>query len=267
MTKVISTREISFRIENIIKKAEKEIILITPFLKIAPSLFEWLKIADEKGVEITLVYGKEKLLKKQESQLKTLNNCKILFSQNLHAKVYLNENDGIISSMNLYEFSEINNLEIGVHFSKIGYEDTTYQDTRNEISPIISSAVLQWDSSETRKEELEIASINALLESDSNDTTIPDFPIKGIHLDSSYGFATYNLNNLNIDLKKLSQRYLPTFEKELNGSYRVFWEFPHTRICLYDSKSKKFESDTHMTSYRIEGMKIVNQVIKQYFEK
>lgn len=262
MTKVITTREISFRIEDIIKKAEKEIILITPYLKIAPNLYEWIKIADEKGVQTTLVYGKEKLLKKQEVQLKKLNNCRILFSQNLHAKVYLNENDGIICSMNLYEFSEINNLEIGVHFSKAGYEDTTYQDTRNEIEPILNFAIVQWDNSDRKWQERETASINAILESNENDTTINDFPIEGIDLDSSYGFVTYNLNNLSTNLKKLSKKYLSVLEKELDGNYRVFWEHPYTRICLYDAKSKEFESDTHMKNYRAKGIKLSNELLK-----
>ena len=36
------------------------------------------------------------------------------FVENLHAKCYLNENTAIITSMNLYEFSQQNNDEIGI---------------------------------------------------------------------------------------------------------------------------------------------------------
>ena len=38
--------------------------------------------------------------------------------KNLHAKCYLNEGEAIITSMNLYEFSQANNNEMGIHFTK-----------------------------------------------------------------------------------------------------------------------------------------------------
>lgn len=40
--------------------------------------------------------------------------------KNLHAKCYLNENEAIITSMNLYEFSQMNNNEMGIHLTKSG---------------------------------------------------------------------------------------------------------------------------------------------------
>ncbi len=39
----------------------------------------------------------------------------IILSQNLHAKCYLNEKAAIITSMNLYDFSQVNNNEMGVY--------------------------------------------------------------------------------------------------------------------------------------------------------
>ena len=36
----------------------------------------------------------------------------LYFSKNLHAKCYLNEKKMIITSMNLYEFSQVNNREM-----------------------------------------------------------------------------------------------------------------------------------------------------------
>ena len=42
-----------------------------------------------------------------------------VFCKNLHAKCYLNESTCIISSLNLYEFSQVNNNEMGVLIEKI----------------------------------------------------------------------------------------------------------------------------------------------------
>ena len=36
------------------------------------------------------------------------------YCKNLHAKCYLNGNRALLTSMNLYEFSQVNNHEIGV---------------------------------------------------------------------------------------------------------------------------------------------------------
>ncbi len=38
--------------------------------------------------------------------------------QDLHAKCYLNENEALLTSMNLYEFSQSNNDEMGLIVSK-----------------------------------------------------------------------------------------------------------------------------------------------------
>lgn len=40
------------------------------------------------------------------------------FCKNLHAKCFLNESEALITSMNLYEFSQVNNEEMGVVVSK-----------------------------------------------------------------------------------------------------------------------------------------------------
>ncbi|MEP1305369.1 MAG: hypothetical protein ABJK11_01095 [Balneola sp.] len=36
---------------------------------------------------------------------------------NLHAKLYLNENDAVVTSMNLSEYSDTSSIDIGYHIS------------------------------------------------------------------------------------------------------------------------------------------------------
>ncbi len=40
------------------------------------------------------------------------------YCKNLHAKCFLNESEALITSMNLYEFSQVNNEEMGILISK-----------------------------------------------------------------------------------------------------------------------------------------------------
>ena len=54
------------------------------------------------------------------SWLKGLRNTSIGYIPNLHAKIYLTEGHAIVTSMNLYEYSQVNNEEIGV---LLGYRE------------------------------------------------------------------------------------------------------------------------------------------------
>lgn len=58
------------------------------------------------------------------------------FCKNLHAKCYLNEESCIITSLNLYEFSQINNNEMGVFLSRQA-DAEVYRDAYEEAQRII----------------------------------------------------------------------------------------------------------------------------------
>ena len=139
MAKFLTTSAIAYHIENIIREANKHLILVTPYLKLTKNLFERLKDASNKGVKVILIYGKEELKKEQKDWLHELKDIELHFSENLHAKIYLNEKELIIGSMNLYEYSEKNNREAGVLFER-KVDQEIFNDTISEIKSIISSS-------------------------------------------------------------------------------------------------------------------------------
>jgi hypothetical protein len=47
--------------------------------------------------------------------LSKIKNLKLFYFQNLHAKCYFNDKEMVITSMNMYEFSEKNNREMGIY--------------------------------------------------------------------------------------------------------------------------------------------------------
>ncbi len=108
MAKFLTTRGTSSNLENIINAAERRLVLISPYVRIPETLFPCLKAADKKNVKITLVYGKKGGLSDDLiGQLKQLVNLSLYFDRNLHAKCYFNETSMVITSMNLYDYSEL----------------------------------------------------------------------------------------------------------------------------------------------------------------
>lgn len=111
---LLTTNGMSLGIEKLIKEAQKELWLISPYLKIHDRLIALLQSADDRDVNIHLIYGKKSDIGGEMKKLKGLLNLSIYFCKNLHAKAYFNEEEAIIGSMNLYEYSAINNVELGV---------------------------------------------------------------------------------------------------------------------------------------------------------
>ena len=114
MAKFLTTSGVSYQVELIIKEAKKKLVLISPYVQISKVLLERLQNASDKGVQIILIYGKDELKPVEKKQLNSIENLKLYYYQNLHAKCYFNEKTMVITSMNLYEFSDKHNREMGV---------------------------------------------------------------------------------------------------------------------------------------------------------
>ena len=68
--------------------------------------------------------------------LKSMQSIRSSFCKDLHAKCYLNEREAIITSMNLYEFSQVNNNEMGVYIDK-ETDSALYKDLYDEVQRLI----------------------------------------------------------------------------------------------------------------------------------
>lgn len=136
MAKVLTTTGIVAVIQDLIKKSTKELVLVSPFVQIPEIYIQNLVTAANRGIEITLVFGKDKLGDNEYKKLATVKNIKILYYKNLHAKCYFNESKMIISSMNLYDYSIANNRELGVLIYK-DRDTEMYKDAYEEVMEII----------------------------------------------------------------------------------------------------------------------------------
>ncbi len=136
MAKFLDTTGVSYHLQQLINQAQDTLILISPYLKINERLRQSLDDKDRMKIDIRVVYGKNELQPDQINWLKSLRSVRTSFCENLHAKCYLNENEAIVTSMNLYEFSQVNNQEMGIYVTKAEDPDL-YDAIYNEARRLI----------------------------------------------------------------------------------------------------------------------------------
>ncbi|WKE66216.1 phospholipase D family protein [Gallaecimonas kandeliae] len=114
MAKFLNTSATNYFLEELIKTARDRLILISPYLKLNDRIKELLEDKNRLKIDVRIVYGKVELQPEEISWLNKLDFVRTSFCKNLHAKCYLNEQMCIVTSLNLYEFSQINNNEMGI---------------------------------------------------------------------------------------------------------------------------------------------------------
>ena len=136
MAKFLNTSGTNFFLEELIKNAKERLILISPYLRLNDRIKELLEDKDRLKIDIRIVYGKSDLHPDEIKWMQKLDYVRVSFCKNLHAKCYINESECIISSLNLYEFSQVNNYEMGILVRK--YEDNeVFKDAYEEAQRII----------------------------------------------------------------------------------------------------------------------------------
>ena len=145
MAEFLTTTGVSYRIEDIITNSEEYLTLVSPYLKFSKTLYERLKDATSRGIVTTIVFGKSELDYKQNELLETLPCLRVFYFENLHAKCYFNEKNMVITSMNMYEFSEKNNREMGIFLDR-KKDNQMFEEASKETESIIASAELDYSS-------------------------------------------------------------------------------------------------------------------------
>lgn len=116
----LKTTGVSHHLQQIVDEATEFLYLISPFLKIAERLRQAIEERDQMKIDIRVIYGKSELTPDQLSWLHSRKSLRASFCESLHAKCYMNEKEALVTSMNLYEFSQVNNHEMGILVEKSG---------------------------------------------------------------------------------------------------------------------------------------------------
>jgi phosphatidylserine/phosphatidylglycerophosphate/cardiolipin synthase-like enzyme len=139
MAKFLNTSATNYFLEELIKSASDRLILISPYLRINDRIKELLEDKNRLKLDVRVVYGKNELQPDEINWLRELAFVRTSYCRNLHAKCYLNEEQCIITSLNLYEFSQVNNNEMGVLISRSEDADL-YKDAYEESQRIIRAS-------------------------------------------------------------------------------------------------------------------------------
>ena len=145
MSKFVNGASSYGEITEIINGAYSELYILTPYLKIPQQTKNYIKNVDKRGIKFTIISRAENYTEKNVNEtdiqfLTELTSANIRVCENLHAKCFLNENKGLITSMNLHEHSQTHNWEMGIVFTKAD-DPAIYNDTLNEVMMIVEQSI------------------------------------------------------------------------------------------------------------------------------
>lgn len=125
MTRFITGKELEQVIYDIIWEAEETLLIVSPYIRLDDyfkKLFD--KHLYNPKVHLLIIFGKNQrevsrsLSKNDFDFFKKFLNISVVYIPNLHAKYYSNEMKGVITSINLYDYSFKNNVEFGIYSEK-----------------------------------------------------------------------------------------------------------------------------------------------------
>lgn len=218
MAKFLNTSGTNFFLEELIKSAKERLILISPYLRLNDRIKELLEDKDRLKIDIRIVYGKSDLHPDEIKWMQNLDYVRLSFCKNLQAKCYLNESECIISSLNLYEFSQINNNEMGILIRK--YEDNeVFKDAYEEAQRIIRIS----DEVRISLDEVKTESVSAPIEHKDVNTNFTKLTTS--KLASKHNLKTVELIDKFVEKGFLAQNeigkhYLTNLGKSNGGEFR-----------------------------------------------
>lgn len=122
MAEFITGEKLAKEVCSIIFNAKKKLLIVSPYIKLdeyfKQELFDQHK--SNPDLHLIIVFGKNKnnpqksFSKKDFDYFKEFPHVSVVYVKNLHAKYYANEARGIVTSINLYDYSFKNNVEFGV---------------------------------------------------------------------------------------------------------------------------------------------------------
>ena len=206
MPKFLRTSGITAGVEELIREARERLYIISPYLKLSDNIKELLNDKEREKAEVRIIFGKQELSPNEMSYLQNLKYVRLYFSKNLHAKCYLNEKKMIISSMNLYEFSQQNNREMGILIEReVEADKQVYDDAWKDIESILNNATdfsyveAPKEIGATRREPVEIATAVKI--------TNTEIPPKTTSFEGKYFSATALSKEIGITAKDLASKF------------------------------------------------------------
>ena len=147
----LTGKSLSDTIYDTLFKAEKELIIISPYIQLGDYLKDniFKQHLHNSKLHILIGFGKnehnkERSFKRGEIEyFLNFPNITIVYIPELHGKYYANEKQSVITSMNLLDYSLINNVEFGVLAEKaltdLVNKNNFFETSKNTIMSVLDS--------------------------------------------------------------------------------------------------------------------------------
>jgi hypothetical protein len=139
LAEFLTTNEIIYYTEKIIKESREELYILFPYLQLSREFYEALKESSDRNVRITIIYSNEDLHTEEKLKLSEIENLEIYQYENLNAKCSCSESGLLLSSMDPHQLTLSDSLEMGTFAGKLSDPDF-YRKTYNEVKSLISSS-------------------------------------------------------------------------------------------------------------------------------
>lgn len=134
MAKFLETHGIFSKVASILDTAKQFVYIVSPYIELSTEQELNFEGATKRNVKTVIIYRKKENSSLQEREslrfLKGLPNIQLISILDLHAKIYANENEAVLSSRNLTNRKEGCSIEVGVVFDRT---EQTYQDLINTV--------------------------------------------------------------------------------------------------------------------------------------
>lgn len=137
--KLIKPAEIAAKIMTLIDEAEKELVIVSPYNKIVgwTKLINRIKKAQLQGVDISWYTRKNNVDSNNIEEVRSIGIEPVLVDD-LHAKIYMNEEHAIFTSMNMSKTSDEKSIDLGY----ITEDKTEYDELYNAFLKHIKSKII-----------------------------------------------------------------------------------------------------------------------------
>ncbi|MFT3932789.1 MAG: phospholipase D family protein [Chitinophagaceae bacterium] len=136
MATFLTTAGVNAQLDKLIKGTQDRLILISPYLQFSDLFKHSMTELMKQKPDVRIVYRENKLKEGEKNWLADQIGVRTNICSSLHAKCYINEQEAIITSMNLFEYSQLNNDEMGIHITRCD-DNQLYLATYKEAKRLI----------------------------------------------------------------------------------------------------------------------------------
>ncbi len=127
MAEFLEGTMLSARLEELVRKADKHVWLIAPYISLHERIRKELaRLKEQPSIQLVVIFGKNEanpsitLSPEDLSFLQQLPNIVIGYEKSLHTRCYASEHGTLLTSLNLHQYTQHSSIETGIYLKSQG---------------------------------------------------------------------------------------------------------------------------------------------------